>query len=547
MVQNEANTRAGHEIEKARWAGKTDLNLGNSQINEFPESLGQLTQLQGINLSGNKLTALPESLGKLTQLQRIDFSGNELAALPESLGKLTQLQRINLSGNKLTALPESLGKLNQLQSIDFSGNELTALPESLGKLNQLQSIDFSGNELTALPESLGKLNRLQSIDVSSNKLAALPDSFAGLGLLQILRLTNNQFSEFPQSLRALTSLRKLDLISNQLATIPDWIHDLVNLEELSLDHNNLTELPSALGNMPELRSLFLGSSGIGGNSLTDLPASLGHLPLLRAIELAENPLNPELAAAYKEGFDAVNRYLRARAGEQILLNEAKLILIGEGEVGKSCLLGALRGDPWVEGLSTTHGIEIKPVRVANPATGTEITLNGWDFGGQRVYRPTHQLFFSAPAVYLVVWKPREGSQAGAVKEWIKLVKYREPEARIIVVATHGGPKARQPDIDRQEIWDLFGKETVIDFVLVDSKPNKTGERFGIAELRNAIARVAAGLPEMGRSVPKHWQDVREKLSKNKEAYLPVARVIEICKGHNRSEEHTSELQSRQYL
>jgi GTPase SAR1 family protein len=38
----------------------------------------------------------------------------------------------------------------------------------------------------------------------------------------------------------------------------------------------------------------------------------------------------------------------------------------------------------------------------------EITLNGWDFGGQRVYRPTHQLFFSAPAVYLVVWKPREG-------------------------------------------------------------------------------------------------------------------------------------------
>ena len=27
-----------------------------------------------------------------------------------------------------------------------------------------------------------------------------------------------------------------------------------------------------------------------------------------------------------------------------MLNEAKLILIGEGEVGKSCLLGALRGD-----------------------------------------------------------------------------------------------------------------------------------------------------------------------------------------------------------
>ena len=86
--------------------------------------------------------------------------------------------------------------------------------------------------------------------------------------------------------------------------------------------------------------------------------------------------------------------------------------------------------------------------------------------------PTHQLFFSSPAVYLVVWKPREGSQAGLVKEWIELVKHREPEAKILVVATHGGPQQRQPDIDRQEFWDLFGKDTVIDFFFVDSKPDE---------------------------------------------------------------------------
>ena len=82
---------------------------------------------------------------------------------------------------------------------------------------------------------------------------------------------------------------------------------------------------------------------------------------------------------------------------------------------------------------------------------------------------------------MVVWKPREGPQQGFVKEWFKLVKHREPEAKIIVVATHGGPKERQPDIDRQEIWDLFGKETVVDFFLVQSKPDETtGERRGIA-------------------------------------------------------------------
>ena len=135
-----------------------------------------------------------------------------------------------------------------------------------------------------------------------------------------------------------------------------------------------------------------------------------------------------------------------------------MILIGEGQVGKSCLLGALRCDPWEDDRLTTHGIEIKPVHVTDPGTGREITLNGWDFGGQPVYRLTHQLFFSAPAVYLVVWKPREGPKQDFVdRTRIKLVKHRAPEAKIIGVATHGGPGGRQPDIDRQELWDLFGK------------------------------------------------------------------------------------------
>jgi hypothetical protein len=75
-----------------------------------------------------------------------------------------------------------------------------------------------------------------------------------------------------------------------------------------------------------------------------------------------------------------------------------------------------------------------------------------------------------------------------------LVKRREPSAKILVVATHGGPQLRQPDIDRQELWDLFGEETVVDFFLVDSKPDAQSQRKGIDELKSAIAQVAASLP-----------------------------------------------------
>ncbi|MHC4521284.1 MAG: COR domain-containing protein, partial [Planctomycetota bacterium] len=275
--------------------------------------------------------------------------------------------------------------------------------------------------------------------------------------------------------------------------------------------------------LKELRYIRLGE-----NRLVDLPASLRKLKKLERLDLTGNPLNPELAAADREGVDAIKAYLRAKAAAQITLNEAKLILVGEGEVGKSCLLGALRGDPFVEGLPTTHGIEIRPVRMMYSESGTEITLNGWDFGGQRVYRPTHQLFFSSPAVYLVVWKPREGPQQGFVKEWMRLIKHREPDAKILVVATHGGPQQRQPDIDRQELQDLFGKDTVLDFFHVDSKPDKKGNRHGIRELKETIARVAGKLPEVGRTVPKSWQDARKALQRRKKAYLPLADVLKLC-------------------
>jgi hypothetical protein len=517
MAKGKAYQGAEEKIEAARRSGAKDLDLSvgygrpdSEKLTHLPESLGGLAQLQSLDLSSNGLTALPEWLGGLSQLRKVNLSSNALMALPESLGGLAWLEWLDLSGNRLTALPEWLGGLSQLETLDIRDNGLMALPEWLGGLSQLKRLNLSGNQLTALPEWRAGLSQLQWLDLGGNQLMALPEWLGGLAQLRLLDLGSNRLTALPEWLGGLSQLQELYLISNQLTTLPEWLGDLRDLKTLLAHDNKLTDLPSTLGQLGQLKQLYLDN----------------------------NPLNPELAAAYKEGLDAVKRYLRAKAEAQVALNESKLILIGEGEVGKSCLLGALRGDPWEEERPTTHGIEIKSVKVTDPVTGTEITLNGWDFGGQRVYRPTHQLFFSAPAVYLVVWKPREGPQQGFVKEWIKLVKHREPEAKILVVATHGGPKERQPDIDRQEIWDLFGRETVIDFFHVDSRPSKlgkktgkrTGECNGIGELKEAIARVAAGLPEMGRSFPNRWHEVRRELSQSKEAYLPLDRFFAICKG-----------------
>lgn len=565
------------EIEEARCTGAKNFSLAGRGLMELPESLGQLTHLERLDLSENYLTMLPDWLGGLTKLKILELDENQLDVLPEWLDQLTQLEFLSLIKNRLSELPESLGRLTWLTHLYLRGNKLTRLPQSIDQLMQLSTLCIAQNQLMVLPECMGNLRRLKMLFAWGNRLSGLPQSFVQLEQLEELDLSFNQLKVLPTSLSHLMQLRRLSLSANQITELPDWLSKFSQLQRLDLDVNHLAALPSWLGRLTQLQRLDLSACNLTSlpvwivqlkqlqtlrlgfnhlsripnwlnqltqlkelnlrsNELTTLPESLLTLEQLSDLDLVDNPLNPELAAAAEEGLDAIRRYLRAQSEAHVALHEAKLILVGEGEVGKSCLLAALRGDPWDGNRPTTHGIEIKPLAVVDEATGQEITLNCWDFGGQRVYRPTHQLFFSTPAVYLVVWKPREGTQQGMVKEWIRLIIHRAPEARILVVSTHGGPKARQPDIDRQEIWELFGQTTVIDFLSIDSEPApETGQPRGMAALRHAIASVAAALPEMGRPFPRAWQEARKQLRQRPESYLSFGKVESLCAAHQMGE------------
>ena len=539
MARDKAYRKAEKKIEEALSSEATELDLSvkwdaedDEKLTELPESLEQLTQLLSLILSHTQLTALPETFGNLTQLQTLDLSDNELMALPEWLGQLMQLQSLDLSGNELTALPETFGNLTQLQTLDLSHNELTALPESLGELRQLQTLNLSNNELTALPESLGELTQLQSLTLSSNKLTTLPESLGELRQLQTLNLYGNQLTVLPESLGNLQKLRELWIgngpSGNPIIEVPAFVRRLKNLHILDVSRSEVTSIPEWISELHFLNRLYLNPSLV-----SDLPASLVNLENLVIVALEGSPLNPELAASYEQGLDTLKAYLHVRFEGEIVLNEAKLILVGEGGVGKTSLLAALREEEWVEDRETTHGVEVKvqSLVVTDPDSSTEITLNGWDFGGQNIYRHTHQLFFTAPAVYLAVWEPRRGPEQCRVDEWIKMIKHRaydekrpNQRPRILVVATHGGPKERLDHIDEQALRDEFG-DLIAGFYHVDSK---TG--FGLDKLTDAIAHTAASIRQVGRSVPESWKIVLEALRKRsrKDPYLTYKQYKSLC-------------------
>ncbi|MEM8637788.1 MAG: SAV_2336 N-terminal domain-related protein [Cyanobacteria bacterium P01_G01_bin.54] len=322
-----------------------------------------------------------------------------------------------------------------------------------------------------------------------------------------------------------------------LAAEPEWLEQAAGEERLVGRFAEL--LPEVLRNMGGAYAVLAESAQVLSASRSRTRSSTNRTNRQSISSEGKTDSRTEsLTTLYEARTDLVLPDLRLQntpisVEEFTALNEAKLILVGEGEVGKSSLLGALRGDKWVEGRPTTHGIEIKPVIVNTSDNETEITLNVWNFGGQKVYRPTHQFFFGSPAVYLVIWKPREVPQQGFVGEWIALIKHREPDAKILVVSTYCGPGSRQPDIDRQELIELFSSETILGFFQVDSKLVN-----GITELKTAIANVASNLPGMGREILKKWQDVRKILQIQNQPCLPYGDVIHLCTEQGIEEKQT---------
>jgi internalin A len=253
--------------------------------------------------------------------------------------------------------------------------------------------------------------RWKRLDIYSGRFSELPVEIGQLTNLQELVLSGGLLTELPEIIGQLTSLQDLVLNGNRLTELPKTIGQLTNLQMLYLSANYLTELPKPIGQLTNLQELYLAN-----NLLTELPETMGASEKLRNLDLMNNPLNPALLSAYESGREELWAYLRSLEDPALReeLYEAKLIFVGEGGVGKTTLLRVMTGQPPREKEPTTHGvnIDIHSLHLLHPEKeGVEIRLNAWDFGGQEIYRVTHQFFFPRRSIFLLVWEPRRGGAA----------------------------------------------------------------------------------------------------------------------------------------
>jgi internalin A len=507
------------------------LGFDDNRLSILPPKIASLSGLEELWLRRNRLRGLPTEVSELACLRVLLLDGNPLRAFPSVILQLTNLRELWLNSVKLTSLTGEISRLSNLETLELSHNQLGSLPPETGQLRQLSNLMLDNNKLTSLPPEIGLLTRMKTLYLSFNQLTNLPPEIANLRDLKDLMLAGNRLTDFPPSIGDLTWLERLNLSGNRLANVPPEIGRLTLLSSLDLQNNQIATLPSAIGRLTKLYSLDLRN-----NHLTTLPSQLA-VPLAGGakLSLAGNPLQDPLPEIIGRGSDALATYLKSvKKGRPQY--EAKVLLVGEGNVGKSSLVAALHDEPFVRDRPTTHGIEITPLTLRHPKLDQDIIVRTWDFGGQEVYRVTHQFFFGRRAVYLLVWNAREGQEQNEVEDWLRRIYLRVGvDARVLVVATHCDE--RHPELDYAGLKRIF-PEILVGQCEIDSL---TGT--GIAILTKTIAEHSAQLPQMGMLISPHWIAARDDILAEKEIgpQIPYEGFTDRCRRYGLTDGDTSTL------
>src|ERR1043165_7382080 len=414
-------------------------------------------------------------------------------------------------------------KRDRDRSVNLSERDLTILPPEIGELTSLNHLFLSKNMLSELPPEIGQLTNLEMLVLSNNRLTALSQSISKLTNLVALYLDNNHLTSFPMEVIKLSRLTTLVIWSNRLNTLPSEIGELTNLTSLILYNNELTELPPEIGKLTNLTDLDLSH-----NQLKALPPEMRQLTNLSSLDLNGNPLPipPEILGLIDKPAEILNYYFQQQGTIQKKpLNEAKVLIVGQGDVGKTSLVKMLVEGTYNPNESKTEGIDIKRWKVN--VNSHDIRLNIWDFGGQEIMHATHQFFLTKRSLYVLVLDGRQGEQESRIEYWLKLIQSFGGASPIIVVINK--IDQQRLDIDRRGLQTKY--ETIKGFVETSCE-----KEIGIKELEEVITKEVGNLPHIHDQLLNSWFAIKSKLEEMKQDFISYEEYERMCKAEGIDDE-----------
>lgn len=367
---------------------------------------------------------------------------------------------------------------------------------------------------------------------------------------QIVNLRNCGLTEIPYELFSHKNLVSIDLGNdlfadeherNKITHIPDSISFLKELAVLNIENNEVTNVSEKISELSKLIKLNL-----QGNKLNDFPEKIANMQGLKELILLDNPFDMIPPEIIVRGIDSIRNFFK-ELEEKDFIYEVKLIIVGEGRVGKTCLSNALINENYnLEESGSTEGINInrwlipkESIRLINPSIEKDFQINIWDFGGQEIYHSTHQFFLTKRSLYLLVTESRKEDSHDDFFYWLNIIKLLGEKSPVLMVLN----KCDQPtkDLPIREYKTNFSNIQSFNKISLKSE-----FRTEFNDFRQSLIKIASKLPHIGAPLPKVWVDIRrdiEKLKIEGKDYISREEYFQICKNHFRREDsalHLSE-------
>jgi internalin A len=508
--------------------------LSKCELEGFPFEITNLSNLRVLDLKENlSILNIPREIGHLRQLEYLDLSYTGLSNLPPEIGELGQLKYFGISQNNLANLPDEISKLINLEYLDLRKNKLKILNPFVGKLYNLKGLLLSENSLSSIPSEVGALMQLQFLDLSSNEFIEFPTAITNLEELKTLLIANNEIPELPKEISRLKNLRVLAVSGNAFSSLPPEIGYLSNIKILVMSRadEDISDIERKVANkvvnIPHYSSWYsygdIWEYGDEKKGVNSLPKELSLLSKLEILDLRSNniPIPPEILNKINEPNAILNYYFSVIESNRKPINEFKLILVGQGAVGKTSLVQQILHNTFDQNQVKTEGISLIKWELKLATIGGEapIIANIWDFGGQEIMHATHQFFLTERSLYLLVLDARLGQDENRIEYWLRMIQSFGGDSPVIVV----GNKIDQQllDIDRRGLQAKYPNiKAFVETSCLDGR--------GIEELKEVLAREINSLPHVRDLLPESWFQVKEKLENLDKDFIPFSEYETLC-------------------
>jgi len=503
----------------------------------------------------NQIIMLP-ALPPLPQL-KIAILANLGANNCTPLAALTGLQTLYISGNQIDDCTP-LAALTGLQTLYIYNNQIADC-KPLAALTALQKLNISSNQIADC-KPLAALTALQTLDISYNRIDDCKP-LAALTALQTLDIYNNQIADC-KPLAALTALQKLNISSNQIADCKP-LAALTGLQTLYISDNRIDDC-TPLAALTGLQTLDISDNRIANFSFE----VLDELMKLQDLKLAGNPIvNIDKAVynkAYTNVLQEVKDYINGIRKGSTAVYASKLILVGNGRVGKTCLLKRWLYKTFDPDEPSTHAIQLHPYKLDELAIASQLEslqLNIWDFGGQHIYHATHRVFLNTQALFLLVWdkdteaKPEQSETLpnGAIivhpthqlRYWLSYIKALSKNSPVILVETKTGIKYSEstPPGISEEDKEHFNIRYVLGVESERAMAN------GFTSLQEKVETlVYEQILQECTQLPTTWYKVRQQIETwrdEKVKQIPMEEYVQLCRDNELDSSSTQTL--LQYL